>query len=227
MQLTFENKRRSRYWFDKKERVYFGAQHQYQWEKMQIDGSKRKIFQFFTFGNRDALPKHVKNSNFFHSLNKQNLRKTPMFMRSITLLYNALNFCRCIALYVTVCKCNFFQLYHLYCQSKGVNLNWFLFKLLFLYSVILTEYVAIEPRVCVCVCVCVCLCVSPLQPKRMNWFWWNFPQIIWQIFANDIFRGFLNFEFDDVMAAILHFCIAALSRSQFVIVSYTQGPSIG
>ena len=31
--------------------------------------------------------------------------------------------------------------------------------LLFLYSVILTEYVAIEPRVCVCLCVCVCVCL--------------------------------------------------------------------
>ena len=29
----------------------------------------------------------------------------------------------------------------------------------FLYSVILTEYVAIEPRVCVCMCVCVCACM--------------------------------------------------------------------
>ena len=65
------------------------------------------------------------------------------------------------------------------------------------------------------VCLCVCMCVSSLQPKRMNRFWWNFPQIIWQIFASVIFRGFWNFEFDDVMAAILHFCVAALSRSQF------------
>ena len=29
----------------------------------------------------------------------------------------------------------------------------------FLYSVNLTEYVAMEPRVCVCVYVCVCVCV--------------------------------------------------------------------
>ena len=74
-----------------------------------------------------------------------------------------------------------------------------------------------EPRVCVCVCVCVWMfvSVSSLQPKRMNRLRWNFPQIIWQIFASVIFRGFWNFEFDDVMAAILHFCVAALSRSQF------------
>ena len=31
---------------------------------------------------------------------------------------------------------------------------------LVLYSVILTEYVAIEPRVCVCACVCACVCLS-------------------------------------------------------------------
>ena len=42
----------------------------------------------------------------------------------------------------------------------------------FLYSVILTEYVAIETEgvcmsVCVCVCVSVCLCVEALQPKRL------------------------------------------------------------
>ena len=49
----------------------------------------------------------------------------------------------------------------------------------------------------------------------MNWFWWNFPQIIWQIYAKDLFRGFWNFEFDDVIAAILHLRVAALSRSQF------------
>ena len=29
----------------------------------------------------------------------------------------------------------------------------------FLYSVILSEYVAMEPRVCVCMCVCMCICV--------------------------------------------------------------------
>ena len=50
----------------------------------------------------------------------------------------------------------------------------------FLYSVNLTEYVAMEPRVCVCmyvcvcvcvyVCVCVCVCVTALQPKRMDGF---------------------------------------------------------
>ena len=78
-----------------------------------------------------------------------------------------------------------------------------------------TQGVCVCLSVCLCVCLSVCMCVSSLQPKRMNRFWWNFPQIIWQIFASVIFRGFWNFEFDDVMAAILHFCVAALSRSQF------------
>ena len=37
-------------------------------------------------------------------------------------------------------------------------------KNFFLYFVSLTEYFAIEPRVCMCLCVC----VSALQPKRIN-----------------------------------------------------------
>ena len=69
--------------------------------------------------------------------------------------------------------------------------------------------------VCLCVCLSVCLSVSSLQPKRMNRFWWNFTQMILSIFASVIFRGFWNFEFDDVIAAILHLRVAALSRSQF------------
>ena len=39
--------------------------------------------------------------------------------------------------------------------------------LLFLYSVILTEYVAMEPRVCVCVCVCFILAI-PLLGLRVS-----------------------------------------------------------
>ena len=40
-----------------------------------------------------------------------------------------------------------------------------------LYSVILTEYVAIEPRVCVCVCVCVFVCVWKLcSPNGLVYF---------------------------------------------------------
>ena len=86
--------------------------------------------------------------------------------------------------------------------------------------------------VCVRLCVClsvrlsVCLCVSSLQPKQMNRFWWNFTQMISRIFASVIFRGFWNFEFDDVIAAILHLRVAALSRSQFwsdFLQNYGQG----
>ena len=49
--------------------------------------------------------------------------------------------------------------------------------------------------VCASVCVSVCLSVSSLQPKRLNRFWWNFPQMILSIFASVIFRGqFLKFR---------------------------------
>ena len=75
----------------------------------------------------------------------------------------------------------------------------------------------IEPRVSVCVCVClsVRMCVSSLKPIRMSRFWWNFPQMIWRIFASDVFHEFWKFKMDDVMAAILYFFIPALSRLQF------------
>ena len=78
-----------------------------------------------------------------------------------------------------------------------------------IFSQNLTEYVTIETKgVCVCVCVSVCLsvclCVSSLQPKRMDRFWCNFPQMICRIFASDIFHGFWKFKMDDVMAAILY-----------------------
>jgi len=61
--------------------------------------------------------------------------------------------------------------------------------------------------VCACVCLCVCLSVrvsvSSLQPKRMDRFWWNFPQIIFYEFAQYVFLRFWKVKFDDVMAAIL------------------------
>ena len=80
--------------------------------------------------------------------------------------------------------------------------------------------------VCLCVCLSVCLCVSSLQPKRLDRFWWNFPQMIFRIFASVTFRGFWNFEFDDVIAAILHLRVSALSWSQFwsdFLQNYGQG----
>ena len=57
--------------------------------------------------------------------------------------------------------------------------------------------------VCLCVCLCVCVSVSSLQPKRMDGFWWNFPQITYYEFARSVFLRFWKFKFDDVMAAII------------------------
>ena len=39
----------------------------------------------------------------------------------------------------------------------------------FLYSVILTEYVAMEPGVCVCMCVCLCVCVCMCVCVSVLW----------------------------------------------------------
>ena len=79
-----------------------------------------------------------------------------------------------------------------------------------LCSVILTEYVAIEPSVCVCVSVCLCVCVSSLQPKRMNRFWWNFPQVTPQIFTSAVFHFF---EISNLITSWQPFCIFALRHS--------------
>ena len=65
------------------------------------------------------------------------------------------------------------------------------------------------------VCVRVCLSVSALQPKRLGRFWWNFTQIVSRTWASVVFLRFWISQFDEVMAAILHFSRAALSRSQF------------
>ena len=75
----------------------------------------------------------------------------------------------------------------------------------FLYSVNLTECVAIDTRVSVgvSVCVSVYVSVSSLQPKRMDGFWWNFPQITYCEFARSVFLRFWKFKFDDVMPAII------------------------
>ena len=45
------------------------------------------------------------------------------------------------------------------CQELGAWGASFLFAQTFLYPVILTKYVAIEPKVCVCMYVCVWVCV--------------------------------------------------------------------
>ena len=70
-------------------------------------------------------------------------------------------------------------------------------------------------RGCVYVCVCLCMCVTALQPKRLDGFRWNFPQMIWQIFARSVFLGFWNFETMTSWRPFCTFSFAALSRSQF------------
>ena len=42
------------------------------------------------------------------------------------------------------------------------------------------------------VCACVCVCISTLEPKRINPFWWNLPQMIWQISIIKSYSRFLK-----------------------------------
>ena len=72
---------------------------------------------------------------------------------------------------------------------------------LLLYSVILTEYVAMEPRVCVCVYVRLCVCGS--SPAQTD------GSILMKFSTNDLtdicevrFPRILKIPNDDVMAAI-------------------------
>ena len=84
------------------------------------------------------------------------------------------------------------------------------FHCCFLYSVILTEYVVMEPRVCVCVCVCVyvrlyvCVCVCGSAAAQ------TVGSILMKFSTNDLtdicevlFSRILKIQNDDVMAAIL------------------------
>ena len=48
-------------------------------------------------------------------------------------------------------------------KEEGEAMELLTYELNYLYSVILTEYVAIEPRVCVYVSVCVCVCVCVIS----------------------------------------------------------------
>ena len=114
------------------------------------------------------------------------------------------------------------------CRQRSFSLK-AKYRSRFLYSVILTEYAAIESRVCVymyacmCVCVyvcayvvcasvsvCVCMCVTALHPKRMDGFWWNFLHMIWQIFARSVFLGFWKFEIVTSWRSFCLFSFAAL-----------------
>ena len=81
----------------------------------------------------------------------------------------------------------------------------------FLYSVIQTEYVRMDPG-CLSVSVCVCLSVTALKPKRLGRFRSNFTQMVSRTQASVVFIRFWISQFYDVLAAILHFSYAALSR---------------
>ena len=92
-------------------------------------------------------------------------------------------------------------------DNSRPNLNYFWTCL---YSVILTEYVRMDLD-----CLCVRVCVTALQPKRLGWFWSNFTQVVSRTWASVVFLRFWISQFVDVMAAILSFSYAALSRSLF------------
>ena len=101
--------------------------------------------------------------------------------------------------------------------------------------------VCVHVHACVCVCLSVCLSVCVCHLYSLNG-WTDFDETFhkwsdrylpvtffavfeisnlmtsWRpfcIFASVHFRGFYNFEFDDVIAAILHLRVATLSRSKF------------
>ena len=81
----------------------------------------------------------------------------------------------------------------------------------FLYSVILTEYVAIEPRVCVCVCVCVSVCVCHLYSLNG---WTDFDETFHK--SSDRYLPvtfFAVFEISNLMTSWRPFCIFTLRHS--------------
>merc|ERR1712074_473102 len=88
----------------------------------------------------------------------------------------------------------------------------------FLYSVNLTEYVAMDPRVCVSVClsVCLCVCVCHLySPNR----WTDFDETFHKLSTINLLNTFFSdFESSNLMTSwrpLLLFLVRALSRSQF------------
>ena len=103
------------------------------------------------------------------------------------------------------------------CKKKNDLYPKILPLLLFIYFFYMNMLLSNPGCVCVylSVCLSVCVCVSSVQPKRMNRFWWNSQQMIFRIFASVILRGFGKFKLYDVIAAILHLRVAALSWSQF------------
>merc|ERR1712074_95864 len=90
----------------------------------------------------------------------------------------------------------------------------------FLYSVNLTEYVAMDPRVCVClsVCLCVCVCVCVCHLYSPNG-WTDFDETFHKPFSmnllNTFFSDFEKFKLMTSWRPLLLFSVGALSRSQF------------
>ena len=80
-------------------------------------------------------------------------------------------------------------------------------------SIILTEYVRVEPKLSVCVCVFVFL--SALQPKRLSRFWLKFTKMLSRVLAIFCFLKFRKCLFDDVMTTVLYKCVPALSSLNF------------
>ena len=71
----------------------------------------------------------------------------------------------------------------------------------FLYSVNLTEYVAMNPRVCVCLCVCVCVCVCVSHLYSPNG-WTNFDETFHRLPAKYLLNTFFSdFEHSNLMTS--------------------------
>merc|ERR1712090_55944 len=85
-----------------------------------------------------------------------------------------------------------------------------------LYSVNLTEYVAMDPRVCVCLCVCLSVCVCHLYSPNG---WTDFDETFHKSFTMNLLNTFFSdFENSNLMTSwrpLLLFSVRALSRSQF------------
>merc|ERR1712105_384522 len=92
--------------------------------------------------------------------------------------------------------------------------------MLFLYSVNLTEYVVIDPRVSVCLCVFVSVCVSVClchlySPNESTDFDETFYKSSAMYLLNTFFSDFENSNLMTSWRPLLLFPVRALSRSQF------------
>ena len=80
--------------------------------------------------------------------------------------------------------------------------------------------------VCMYVCMYVCMCVTALQPKRMDGFWWNFPQMIWQIFVRFVFLRFWNFKRMTSWRPFLHFSLGHSHSRNFAPIFFKIGGEV-